>query len=318
MRVAVLGPGGIAAKHAVAARALGHELVGVVGRDLGRTQAFAATHGGEAFTDLERMIGTVAPELLIVALPPFAHGGEVEHAAARGVNLLVEKPLALDRATAGRMVAAAEAAGVVAANGFMYRFGDAVQAWRTAEAGPVGLFSAGYHCNALHAPWWRDEARSGGQLVEQIIHLIDLVRLFMGEPDSVYARRANLFHGAVEGYTGEDVSAVIFGWDDGRVATLNASNIATPGQWWKEWRTYAERVTGVFSGWNDAVFTPTSGGESDRVQGTIDVFQAQLTDVVEAVETGRPPRVTLADGAKTLALALTVREAADARAEVRV
>lgn len=318
MRLAILGPGGIAAKHAAAANALGHELVGVVGRDAARTQAFAAAHCGEPFTDLERMIAATAPELLIVTLPPFAHGGEVEHAAARGLHLLVEKPLALDRGTANRMVAAADAAGVVAANGFMYRFGDAVRAWRGEDTGPVGLFSAAYQCNALHAPWWRDEARSGGQLVEQVIHLIDLIRLVMGEPDSVYARRANLFHAAVEGYTGEDVSAVVFGWDDGRVATLNASNIATPGQWWKEWRVYAERMTGVFSGWNDAVFTPTTSGEPRRVQGATDVFQAQLADVVEAVETGRSPRVTLADGAKTLALALAAREAADARAEVRL
>jgi predicted dehydrogenase len=318
MRLAILGPGGIAAKHATAARALGHELVGVVGRDLARAQAFAAAHGGEAFTDLDRMIGTVAPELLIVALPPFAHGGEVEHAAARGVHLLVEKPLALDRVTAARMVAAVEAAGVVAANGFMYRFGDAVRAWQGADTGRVGLFAAAYHCNALHAPWWRDEARSGGQLVEQVVHLIDLVRLFMGEPDTVYARRANLFHGAVEGYTSEDVSAVIFGWDDGRVATLNASNIATPGQWWKEWRVYAEQLTGVFAGWNDAVFTPTIGGEPRVVRGTTDVFQAQLADVVEAIETGKPPLVTLADGTRTLQLALAARDAADARAEVRL
>jgi predicted dehydrogenase len=314
MRIAILGPGGIAAKHAGGIRALGHELVGSVGRDCGRTEAFAREHGGEAFTDLDRMIDTVAPQLLVVALPPFAHGGEVEHAARRGVNLLVEKPLALDLATAERMVAAADAAGVVAANGFMYRFGDAIAAWQAEKAGPVGLFAGAYHCNALHASWWRDKARSGGQLVEQVIHQIDLIRLFMGEPDTVYARAANIFHRDVGDYSAEDVSTVVFGWDDGRLATLNASNIATPGVWWKEWHVYARALTGRFASWNEAVFTPTLGvGDARRVAGTTDVFRAQLADVVGAIEERRAPRVTLADGAATLRLALAARDAASER-----
>lgn len=319
LRVAILGPGGIAARHAAAARAAGMELVGVCGRDPARTAGFAAEHGGEPYTDLDRMIGAVAPELLIVALPPFARGGEIEHAAARGVHLLVEKPLALDEATAGRIVAAVEAAGVVAANGFMYRFGDAVRRWRESDTGPAGLFAGSFHCNALHADWWREEAKSGGQTLEQLIHLIDLVRHFMGEPGTVYARRANLFHRDVERYSGEDVSAILFGWDDGRIATLNASNIATPGIWRKEWAVYAERMTGRFAGWNEAELTPVAAGaEPERVAGTTDVFQAQLLDVAAAIRDRRPPAVTLADGARTLRLALAARRSADERREVRL
>lgn len=265
------------------------------------------------------MVDAVAPELLIVALPPFAHAGEVEHAASRGLHLLVEKPLALTTQAADRMVAAAEAAGVVAANGFMYRFGDAVRAWQEADTGPVGLYTGSYHCNALHAPWWRDRAKSGGQLVEQAIHQIDLIRVFMGEPDTVYARRANLFHRDVPGYTAEDVGAVVFGWDDGRIATLTHSNIATPGQWQKAWQIHAERLTGYFAGWNDAVLTPTVAGAVPQVvTGTTDVFQAQFADLVAAIEDQRSPAVTLADGAKSLALALAAARSADEGREVRL
>lgn len=319
MRVAILGCGGIAARHAGAVKALGLDLVGCVGRDLGRTQIFAAAHGGEAFVDLDRMIDGVAPELLVVALPPFAHDGEVEHASGRGLHLLVEKPMALDMATADRMVAAVEAAGVVAANGFMYRFGDAIRHWRAADTGRALLYAGAYHCNALHAAWWRDVSKSGGQLVEQVIHQVDLIRLLVGEPDTVYARRANLLHRDVPGYTGEDVSAVMFGWDDGRLATLNASNIAVPGMWWKEWAVYAERMTGRFSSWNEATLTPAVlGATPDRVMGDGDPFVAQLADVVGAICEGRAPAVTLRDGAASLALALAVRRSADERCELRL
>ena len=78
------------------------------------------------------MLAEAAPDLLIVALPPFAHAGQVEAAARAGVNLLVEKPIALDMDRAEAMVAAVRDGGVVGACGFMYRFGEAVEAWDAA------------------------------------------------------------------------------------------------------------------------------------------------------------------------------------------
>lgn len=319
MRVALLGCGGIAGRHVAAAAALGLDLVGCVGRDMGRTRAFADEHGGEAFVDLDRMIDAVAPDLLIATLPPYARDGEIEHAAGRGVHLLVEKPIALDMAAAERMADAAEAAGVVAANGFMYRFGDAVRAWRAADTGPALMYAGAYHCNALHAPWWREQARSGGQMLEQAIHQIDLIRHLIGEPDSVYARRANLLHRDVPGYDVEDVSAILFAWDDGRLATLNVSNIAVPGVWHKEWQVYAAGMAGRFASWNEAVLTPTGAGAPPvTIAGTTDVFTAQLADVVGAIGEGGAPAVTLRDGAASLRLALAARRSADEGREVRM
>lgn len=321
LRVGLLGCGNIGARHAGAVRALPDEFefVGCCGRDPDRTQAFTAQHGGTAFTDLDRMIDESWLDLLIVALPPAAHVGEVERAASLGINLLVEKPIALDDARAAAMVAAVEAAEVTAAIGFMYRFGEAVTRWQAADAGRVGLFAGSYHCNGLHAPWWRDKARSGGQLVEQVIHLVDLVRLFMGEPDSVYARAANLFHRETPGYDIEDVSAIVFGWDDGRIATLNASNIAVPGRWHKDWAMFAERMTGRFTGWNDAVLTRTAGEVSEEVvAASTDVFVAQLADVAAAIRDRRPPRAPLSEGAATLKLALAARRSAEEGRELRL
>ena len=320
-RVAILGPGGIAARHAAAVRALAPdlELVGVCGRDPARAAAFTRTHGGAPSTDLDRMIDAVAPDLLIVALPPFAHRGEAEQAASRGVHLLVEKPLALGEEAADRMVAAAQSAGIIAANGFMYRFGDAVRRWKALDTGRAAMFTAAFHCNALHADWWREEARSGGQMLEQVIHLIDLVRYFVGEPDSVYARRANLFHRDVERYDIEDVSAILFGWDDGRIATITASNVSVPGVWHKQWSIVAEHMTGRFTGWNDAeLVSHVPGGRAEIVAGTTDPFVAQLAGVVGAIRDRRAPAVPLAEGAATLRLALAARRAADEGGELRL
>jgi predicted dehydrogenase len=295
------------------------ELVACCGRDLARTEAFAAEHGGQAYIDLDNMLDEVGLDLMIATLPPYTRGGEIERASARGVNLLVEKPIALDEAVGWRMVEAVERSGVTAAIGFMYRFGDAIARWFERDPGRVGLFAGSYHCNALHAPWWRDKAKSGGQIVEQVIHLIDLVRLFMGEPDRVYARAANLLHGDTPGYDVEDMSAIVFGWDDGRIATLHASNIAVPGRWEQEWSLYAERAVGRFTGWNDAVLTSTAHPvEGETVAGTTDPFVAQLADLAGAIRQGRPPRVPLSEGAATLRLALAARRSAEQGRELRL
>ena len=321
LRVGVLGCGNIGARHAGASKALAAEmeLVACCGRDLSRTEAFAAAHGGSAYVDLDRMLEDARLDLLVVALPPFVRSGEVERAAAAGVHLLVEKPIALDQATADAMAAAVERSGVTAAVGFMYRFGDAVLRWQASDTGRVGAFAGSYHCHALHAPWWRARAKSGGQMLEQAIHLVDLVRVFMGEPDSVYARAANLFHRDAPGYDIEDVSAMVFGWDDGRIATLNASNIAVPGRWHKDWALFAERMTGRFTGWNDAVLTRTAGEVSDEVvAGVTDPFVAQLADLAAAIRERRAPRAPLGEGAATLRLALAARRSADERREIRL
>ncbi len=316
LRVGLLGCGNIGARHAGAVAVLTEELelVACCGRDPERTAAFAASHGGACYVDLDLMLDEARLDLLIATLPPYMRAGEIERAAARGIHLLVEKPIALEMAAAERMVQAAEAAGIVAAIGFMYRFGDAVMRWRALDTGPVGLYAGSYHCNALHAHWWPREALSGGQILEQAIHQIDLIRHLMGEPDSVYVRRANLFHRDLPGYDIEDVSAMIFGWDDGRLATLDASNIAVPGVWHKDWAVYAERMTGRFTGWNDAVLTRTREPfESETVAGDTDPFVAQLADVAAAIRERRPPHIPLSEGAATLRLALAARRSADER-----
>ena len=325
LRVGLLGCGGIAVRHAGAIKALGDrmELVACCGRDAERTRAFASEHGAQPFVDLEAMLDAAELDLLVATLPPYARSGEIERAAARGVHLLVEKPIALEMDAADAMVRAVEASGVVAAIGFMYRFGDAVRRWTAladaGETGRVGLYTGSYHCNALHSAWWPVKAKSGGQIVEQVIHQIDLIRLIMGEPDCVYARAANLFHRETPGYDVEDLSTIVFGWDDGRYASLSASNIAVPGRWQKEWFVAAERMTARFSGWNDALFTRTAGEVVDEtVGGSTDPFVAQLADVEEAIRNGRAPRVPLREGPATLRLALAARQSADERREIRL
>lgn len=320
LRVGILGNGGIAARHAASISKLPElmKLVATCGRDHERVQSFADSHGGRAFIALDAMLD-FGIDLMIDTTPPFSRGGEAERAAHSGVHLLVEKPIALDLARGQEMVRAVGHAGVTAAVGFMYRHGRAVQRFLEEDVGRVGLMTGIYHCNALHAPWWRVQAQSGGQVLEQLIHIIDLVRLFMGEPDTAYARTANIFHRSTPGYDVQDVSAIVFGWDDGRIASLTANNIAVPGQWTKGWSLFAEHATAHFADWNMAAFTRTAPEIiAESWADEADVFVAQLADLATAIRDSRPPLVPLAEGVGSLRIALAAMASARQGREIRI
>ncbi|MBO3800167.1 MAG: hypothetical protein FGF52_03845 [Candidatus Brockarchaeota archaeon] len=138
------------------------------------------------------------------------------------------------------------------------------------EAGQAGLFLAKYYCNSLHSPWWRDKSKSGGQVVEQIIHLYDLSRFLIGEPKSVYCVMDNLFHKNVEGYTSEDVSIALIKFKDGCLGSISATNFAIPDRWLYEFEAVTDSLTAYFTDANNAVFTRTDrgGGESLTVSSS--------------------------------------------------
>lgn len=324
LRVGLLGCGGIAKRHASAIAALSDrmQLVACCGRDESKVAAFASEFGATPHIDLQRMLDVSKLDLAIVALPPYAHAGQVEAIAAADVHLLVEKPIALDVQRAESMLEAVRDAGVTAACGFMYRFGDAVVRWDQAraagETGRAGMFVGQFHCNSRHADWWRVRARYGGQMVEQLIHIVDLARHQLGGPQTVYARAANFFHRDIAGYDSDDVSALVLGYDDGRVAVLNATNGAIPGYWDKQWQIVAERMTGRFTGWNAAVLRHTDDGRSETIDTQTDVFVAQLADLDAAIREQRAPRVPLADGAATLRIVLAAWESVRTSREIRL
>ena len=252
LHTAILGCGGFAHRHAGNLVSLPDdiELTAFCDHHDDNAREFSEkyTQGqGSIFTDPREMFEKADLDLVVICLPPFAHSNEVDLAAEHGVHILMEKPIALSSEHAWRMVEAAEAAPIKTQVGFMFRFGTAIERLKellaSGEVGPAGLMSARYFCNSLHAEWWRDRSRSGGQLVEQVIHMVDLMRYLMGEAVSVYSRQENLFHRERADYTVEDVSATIFGFQGGAMGVIYATNGAIPGKWINDYRLVSQKLT---------------------------------------------------------------------------
>ena len=174
-----------------------------------------------------------------------------------------------------------------------------------------------YACNSLHSEWWRDRAKSGGQLVEQAIHLLDLARFFLGEPAEVFAAQANLFHRAAPDYTIEDASATVVRFQSGSLAVLTATNGAIPGRWEASWRVVAPGLTADFADANTAVFhdtrsdRPETQPAAETVAADTDLYLAETLDLLAAIRDDRPAAVPIEEGVRTLALALAARRSAE-------
>ena len=132
-------------------------------------------------------------DLLIVASPPAWHAEQACTALAAGVAVLCEKPMALTVADAERMAAAAGAGAAPFAVGMVRRFLPQPRTVREMLArGALGelrrieIFEGGPFDWPIASPSYFDPKRGGGGVLEDVgIHVLDLLRWWLGEPDDV-------------------------------------------------------------------------------------------------------------------------------------
>ncbi|MEO8355255.1 MAG: Gfo/Idh/MocA family oxidoreductase [Chloroflexota bacterium] len=327
LRTGILGCGGFANRHANNLIGLPKEIELTAFCDhheqnaRGFSEKYSAGKGA-VFTDHREMFEKAGLDLLVICLPPFAHSDEVDLAVQHGVHMLIEKPIALSSEHAWRMVEATEKAGIKTQVGFMFRFGAGIERLqeliKSGEAGVTGLMSARYFCNSLHAPWWRDRSKSGGQLVEQVIHMVDLMRYLLGEAVSVYSRQENLFHREVTDYTVEDVSATVFGFQSGAIGVIYATNGAIPLKWINDYRLVSQKLTAEFTNANNALFhfTAETPVRTETITSDKNVHLAELQDLLIAIRTDGQTRTPMREGAKSLDMALAATRSAETHKEI--
>lgn len=280
------------------------------------------------FDDFDRMLAEAPMDALYVALPPFAHDGEIERAAEKGIHLFLEKPIALTLDRARSQVAAIEKAAIVSQVGYQMRFAEPVRRLKAmlddGTAGRPTLFDGAYLCNALHSGWWRDVTRSGGQVVEQIIHQYDLAMHLLGRPTSVSAQAANLCHQDVDGYTIEDTSAAVIGFENGAMAAMVGSNCAVPMQWRSEFRLICRNLTAHVRELGDATFTFSNGQpsehfwktrtqpESEAINVNTDPYLDENEHFIACLRRQEPTLTPARQGLESLRLVLAVADSARA------
>ena len=189
IRVGVVGCGFFAANHLQAWQDLGAEgadLVGVCDRDPAKADAAAKAFQSAAFTDLERMIATVRPDVLDIVTQMGAHRELAGIAARHGIAAIVQKPLAPDWESSCAIVGTARTAGTFLAIHENFRFQlPMLRVKAVLDSGEIGqpswarlAFRTGFDVYKTQ-PYFLTEKRLA--ILDVGIHVLDLARVFLGE-----------------------------------------------------------------------------------------------------------------------------------------
>ncbi|HOE60084.1 MAG TPA: Gfo/Idh/MocA family oxidoreductase [Kiritimatiellia bacterium] len=236
--VGIVGTGLIAHFHARAvAETPGARLVAVCGRNAARTAAFASTYGCEAVSSLEDLVCRSELDVLMIATPSGAHLDAAIAAARAGKHVLCEKPLEISRARIDTMIHAHREAGTRLGCIFQLRYMSALEPIRAALR--EGRFGTLTYAGA-YVPWWRDAAYyhdsswrgtwkgdGGGALMNQAIHMIDLLCDLLPPVISVSAHVSAVGHPGIET---EDSAVASLGFEGGAVGVVYGTTAAWPGQ----------------------------------------------------------------------------------------
>lgn len=278
------------------------------------------------------------PDIDVICLctPSGQHAEQTIAAAQAGKHVIVEKPMALTLEDADQMINACEAANVKLGIALQRRAEPIFQkVYEAIQAGDLGDITLG----SVLIPYYRpqsyyDQAEwrgtwaldGGGVLMNQGVHLVDLLVWFMGG-DPVEARA--FAHTATHDIEVEDVLAATLLFEKRGLATVTATTTTDPG--------YPHRVEiyGTKGGiqiegetiarWQVAdperakvqpivsEEVAEAGAASDprgiKATGHINIFQ----DFIQAIREDREPAIGGAEGRRSLAAVLKIYEAAGIR-----
>ena len=207
-----------------------------------RAEELAKQSGtAKAYDNYLDMLNDAKPDAVFIGIPPYCHGEIEKELIKRRIPFYVEKPLALDIDLAKEILALVKEANLVTAVGFQCRYSSLVDTNKKFCRDHKIMY---VECDRMSgipsAPWWKVKDLSGGQIVEQTIHQLDMIRYVFDEPDTVFSMNTRgLIADAPEGYDTDDLSSTVVKFKSG------ALGIITTGCYVKKAEAFDSKV--IFS-----------------------------------------------------------------------
>ena len=277
------------------------------------------------YTDYKKMIEENEINLVGIATESGTHAEIALYCIDHGINVIIEKPMAMSIADAEEIIHRSEEKGVKVSACHQNRFNVAVQKMRNAlEEGRFGKLSHGsihvrWNRNKGYydqAPWRGTWAQDGGALMNQCIHGIDLLRWMLGdEIEEVYGVTRQQFHDYLEA---EDVGMAVIKFKNGAIATVEGTTNVYPQNLEETLYLFGEKGTVKLGGkstnnidvWDFADETEADQANKGLEEETSNVYgnghTSLYADVIEAIEKDRKPYVDAYAGKNALELVLAI------------
>jgi UDP-N-acetyl-2-amino-2-deoxyglucuronate dehydrogenase len=321
MKVGLIGTGAIAHKHAQAYKNIGWEIVAVSNKTESRGRVFAEQWGGVFLPDWREVCTHPDVDFIDLCTFPDVRLEPLKLAADHGKHVQVQKPIAIEVATAEEMVAYARAKNVRLGVVSQGRFNDAMLFLKKAlDAGRLGRV---FQIDA-YVKWWRSEeyysrpikgswaVEGGGSLINQGIHQIDWLLYLMGDVQQVFAQ----WHlGVRHKIESDDVLSGLVRFCGGATCVVQTSTAMWPG-FNERIEIHGTRGSAILTGdrltfWKvdgedpgDAapVASDVSSGSSDPMAISLAPFERTFLNFGEAIRTGAEPLISGYEGLRALSL----------------
>ncbi len=224
-RIGFIGAGGIASRHVSDLLSFSDVKVAALADPaVERAQEQAARCGGKAYSDFTQMLESEELDAIYICTPPFAHGAPELVAIERNLPFFVEKPLAVEAETAEKIGQAVKRKGLITAVGYHWRYLDTTEEAQELLSKNPARLALGYWLDSTPPPhWWRKEAESGGQMVEQTTHIFDLARLLVGDVTKLYAAGSRMDRAAIPDADVCDVTAATLHFQSGALGVISST-----------------------------------------------------------------------------------------------
>lgn len=334
MKYALIGCGRISPNHIAAALENGLEIVAVcdiIEAKMDETiEKFNLGSQVKKYTDYLEMIRTEKPELAAICTESGKHGRIALDCIEEGVNLIIEKPIALSLEEADQIIDRAKEKQVKVCACHQNRFNKSVQKIR--EAVEADRFGKLLHGTAhirwnrgedyyRQAPWRGTWEQDGGALMNQCIHNIDLLRWMMGdEIVEVVGMTDNLIHDFIEA---EDLGIALVRFKNGSYGIIEGTTNIYPKNLEETLYIFGEKGTVKAGGKSvnliEEWMFADKLDDAEEVKGKYNENPPNVygfghtplyKDVKEAIEEGREPYVTAEAGRRALELVLAIYKSA--------
>ncbi len=308
-------------------------------RDPAVRTAFERDYGVRTYEDWAALIDTEKLDLALIFLPHVECPAAAATAAARGIHVVVEKPMAADAAGARRIIEAARKTGVLLTTPYVWRYHPvALEMKRYASDGTLGQIvgcegrcAAGRLNRYLegNAGWMLDRSRSGGGPMYNLgVHWIDFYRWLL---DDEVAEAAGTNVHVNKDYDIEDNSFAILTFRRGTVLALDISyTVPESYPFGRDLYLALRGTAGVlswspsFEGIKERLFVCSDApGFAAAPRRHID-FELEpragyagimghrfLSDVVDAIRNRRKPAIGGADGLRALEVVEAIYQSAE-------
>ena len=295
------------------------ELVGVVDSNAGRLESIAREFGVPTYSSVGELLAQAKPEAVSVAVPTVAHLEVSQELMEKGVDVLIEKPLARNLPEADALIKLAKQGNRIAQVGHLERFNPAVQATVPLITKPM-FFEV--HRLSVFTPRSLDV----DVVLDLMIHDLDIVLSMVNS-----AVREVRAVGLPVLTPKVDIANVRIEFDSGCVANFTASRVSTERVRKLRFFQPYQYVSLDFA--RRDLFTLTvkpvteapssvmdfSSGNDDNPEilpfkptvSTEEPLKTELRSFLDCVRTRKQPIVTLEDGRRALALALEIQKQMD-------